>query len=270
MGFEEIENLSDSDIKRWFGEIGNTKNITSKKKLKDAVILAYMPLAKQIAHKLARRSDDPVEDIIQVGSIGLIKAIEKYSPKLGASFKTYATYFITGEIRHYLRDKAKLVKAPRGIIELLTRMNSFIKELTEKNGVIPTEEEVAQKMHLTTAQMHEVRIVERRTKPISMSELAFNDGSSVSFEEKIPDKNHEQVFENFLNKIVLDEAVRTLDEQEREMIEMNFYDGMSQREISEKLGLSPMQVSRTLKRALKKLSDYMTKNGGQNGDFIEY
>lgn len=266
MGFDEIKNFGYADGEfeaEWFGEIEGAKSVKTKKKLKELIILTYMPLAKKIAYNLARRSDDPVEDIIQVGSIGLIKAIDNYSPRHGASFKTYATYYITGEIRHYLRDRAKLVKVPREIYELSYRVNTFIKELTEKIGNPPTDDEIAQEMRITSAQVQEAQTVERRTTPVSMNEVSFDGDIPFSLEEKIPDKDYEEVFENFENRIILNEAIRILDEQEREIIEMNFFEGASQREIAERLGLTKMQVSRVVKKALKKLFDYITKNGGE-------
>jgi len=263
MSFQEIINFENFDVDKWFKNIFETQNAATQKRLKELIIFAYMPLASQIARNLARRSDDPVEDIIQVGSIGLIKAIDNYSPQHGASFKTYATYYITGEIRHYLRDRAKLVKVPREIYELSYRINTFIKELTEKIGNPPTDDEVAEGMNLTSAQVQEAQTVERRVTPVSMNEVSFDGDIPFSLEEKIPDKDYEELFENFENRIILNEAIRILDDAEREVIELNFFEGVRQTEIAERLGLTKMQVSRLVKKALKKLFDYITKNGGE-------
>lgn len=259
MSFQEIINFTYNDEQQWFKEIFETGSSTTQKKLKELVVLAYMPLAKQIAHNLARRSDDPVEDIIQVGSIGLIKAVENFDPTHGASFKTYATYYITGEIRHYLRDRAKLVKVPREIYELSYRVNNFIQELTQKLGNPPSEEEIALGMNLTSVEIQEARGVERRIQPLSMSNITLDGEIPISLEEKIGNENYEEVFENFENKILLTEAIKVLDEVEKNVIELNFFEGRSQREISEKLGYTKMQTSRIVRRALKKLFNYITK-----------
>lgn len=264
MNFEEIENFEYCEAKKWFKKILDTQSPAAQKRLKELIILTYMPLAKQIARNLARRSDDPVEDIIQVGSIGLIKAVDNFNPALGASFKTYATYYITGEIRHYLRDKAKLVKVPRGIYELSYRVNSFIKELTEKLGMPPSEDEIASEMNLPSAKIQEARTAERRITPISMSDMDEGDEFSISLEEKIGDENYSEIFENFENRIILNEAIRTLGDIERETIELNFFEGVNQREIADRLGLTKMQVSRIIKRALKKLFEYVSEKGVQN------
>src|SRR5205085_3908325 len=101
----------------WVASYSETRNPS----LRDSIIQASLPLVKRIAYGLARRSTDPVEDLIQVGSIGLIKAVDQFKPDAGAKFQTYATHLITGEIRHYLRDKTAMIRAPRELQELSFR-----------------------------------------------------------------------------------------------------------------------------------------------------
>lgn len=265
MNLSDIVNFNIPDTTDWFNELWDTKSEksdTMKGKIKNLIVLAYMPLTKQIAHSLARRTNDPVEDITQVGLIGLIKAINNYKPEFGASFKTYATYFIVGEIRHYLRDKAKLIKVPREIYELSYRINHFIQELTEKLGNPPTEEEIALEMNITTRQVQEAQTVERRTTAISTSDINYNDDDlPFSIEEKIPTEDYEQAFDDFANKMVLKDALKILTDKEREIIEFNFFEGLSQAEIARELDMSKMQVSRAIKKALKKMFDYIVKKG---------
>jgi RNA polymerase sigma-B factor len=101
---------------------------TQDKRARDKIVEQNFNLVKKIAHGLARRSTDPVDDLIQIGSIGLIKAIEYFNPDAGAKFTTYATHLITGEIRHYLRDKTSMIRAPRELQEL----SSVVIQLTWK------------------------------------------------------------------------------------------------------------------------------------------
>ena len=107
--------LSIDEINAWLDEYKATTDEKTKRKLKELVVLACMPLVKKVARSLARRSTDPVEDITQVASLGLIKAVDLYNPEISRNFKSYATYLITGEIRHYLRDKTTIIPAPREI-----------------------------------------------------------------------------------------------------------------------------------------------------------
>ena len=101
----------------------NTKDEKKKRMLHLKIVEESMDLVKKIANTIALQSGIPNEDLIQVGSLGLIKAIEFYKVDMNTKFKTYATYFIKGEIKHYLRDKASIIKAPRELQELLFKIN---------------------------------------------------------------------------------------------------------------------------------------------------
>ena len=122
------ENTEQIEINDWLLEYKNTNDEKIKKKLKGLIAMAYLPLVTKIARSFARRSNDPVEDIVQVGSIGLLKAVDLYSANKSTSFKTYATYLITGEIRHYLREKASMIKEPREIKKQAYRVHKITKE----------------------------------------------------------------------------------------------------------------------------------------------
>ena len=126
-----------------------TTNEKERKYYKELIILTCMPIVKRIAYSLAQRSTDPVEDIIQIGSIGLIKAIDSYKPLLGKQFKSYAKIYIAGEIKHYLRDCSELIKSSRAMKELSYKINKMTTELTEKLGHSPSDEELAKLMNLS-------------------------------------------------------------------------------------------------------------------------
>ncbi|GBF23571.1 RNA polymerase sigma-B factor, partial [Candidatus Gastranaerophilus sp. (ex Termes propinquus)] len=239
-----------------------TQDAHTKKKLKELVALAHSSLVKKIARSLARRSNDPVEDIVQVGSIGLLKAIDLFDPSQGTSFKTYATYLITGEIRHYLRDKVSAIRAPREIKELSYRVHKLTLELAEKLGEAPTNEEIARELQMPSEKIAEVRNLERRTTAISFDTSAFGESEdNFKFEDKIADTNYTELIARFENRLVLDEAIEKLDEESRTVINLSFFEELNQREISEKLGISQMQVSRKIKKALNKLFEIITEKG---------
>ena len=116
-------------IQEWINEYKTTEDRKLKDELKKLITVAAMPFVKKIALGLARRSTDPAEDLIQAGALGLVKAIELYDAKVSTRFKTYATYLITGEMKHYLRDKAAVIKPPRDIQELSYRINTLLKNI---------------------------------------------------------------------------------------------------------------------------------------------
>lgn len=250
-----------AQINDWLITYKSSNDKKVKKELQDLIVVAAMPFVKKIAGGLARRSTDPVDDLIQVGAVGLIKAIDLYNPDLGTKFKTYATYLITGEIRHYLRDKASMIKAPREIQELAFRINCVIKDLM-KDGHEPTPEEIAEAMSLSVSKVNDVIEVDRRKSTISLDQTSsFDDDDSMSLADKIPSGDYQEFLDTYEEKIMLSKAISKLKPKMREVIELSYYEDLNQREISEKLNISQMQVSRRLKQALEDMYKIITREG---------
>lgn len=248
-----------AQIHEWLVTYKNSEDKKLKKQLQNLIVIASMPFVKKVACGLARRSTDPVDDLIQVGSLGLIKAIELYNPDMGTRFKTYATYLITGEIRHYLRDKASMIKAPREIQELAFRINCVIKQLTEE-GMEPTSEQVAEVMSLPVKKVNDIIEVDRRKSTISLDQtISFEDDESASLADKIPSGDYQEFLNSYEEKIMLTNAISQLKPKLREVIELSYYEDLNQREISARLDISQMQVSRRLKQALGDMYSIITK-----------
>lgn len=261
--FKNMEENTELQINDWLVEYNNTQDADVKKKIKGLITMACMPLVVKVARSLARRSSDPVEDIQQVGMIGLLKAVDFYSQGKNTSFKTYATYLITGEIRHYLRDKTSMIRAPRETRELSYRVHKITMELTEKLGMTPTDEQLAEALSMPQEKIEEVIDLDRRTSTISIDQIVSSetDDVSSSIADKIPDERQKTKEEFFENRMILTQAMKTLDKEDKKIVTMFFYDGLNQREISEKLNMSQMQVSRKMKKALNKLFEYVTSKG---------
>ena len=257
----EDNSLSFDEINAWLDEYKTSNDEKTKKRLKELVILACMPIVKKVARSLARRSTDPVEDITQVGSLGLIKAVDLYNPEISKNFKSYATYLITGEIRHYLRDRITIIRAPREIKELSFRIHKLTTELTDKLGRIPTDKDIAEALQMPEEKVEECNNLDRRTTTISIDQILGADENSISLVEKIEDESQKEAFNSYENRIILDDAIKRLEPIEQELIILNYYEGLNQREISEKLNISQMQVSRKLKKALSKLFEIVSKKG---------
>ena len=250
------------EVNSWLIEYKNTQNEATKKRLKDLIVLSFMPLVKRVARGFARRSTDPVEDITQVGSMGLIKAIDLFNPSISSNFKTYATYLITGEIRHYLRDKSTIIRAPREIKELSYRVHKLTLELTEKFGTQPTDEQIAQALSMPTKKIEEVIELERRTTTVSIDQIiGSEENGQTPLMDKIADEKDKSLVASFENKMILEDAIKQLPVDDQKIITMNFFEGLNQREISEKLNISQMQVSRKLKKTLNTLFEVITKKG---------
>lgn len=262
-----ISNETVIQINDWLVEYKNTTDEKKKKQLQNLIVIATMPLVKKIACSLARRATDPVDDLIQVGSVGLIKAIEFFDPSISTKFKTYASYLITGEIRHYLRDKASMIKAPREIQELAFRINNVIKQLAENGIENPTNEQIAKAMSLPVKKINDVIEVDRRKSTISLDQTySSNEEDCFSLADKIPAGDYQEFLNTYEEKIMLTNAIKELPQNLKEVVELSYYEDLNQREIAEKLNISQMQVSRRLKRALSEIYNIITKENQYERD----
>ncbi len=217
------------------------------------IVEGAMQYVKKIAAQASAQSGIPNEDLVQVGSIGLIKAIEFFDASKNTRFKTYATYFIKGEIKHYLRDKASIIKAPREIQELIFKISSAIKRLKEKGYEEPTLEQIAGETGVSVGKINEVLEIEQSKCMLSLDQSSFYEEDEISLVEKIPSGDYQEFINSHENKIMLADAIDKMPIDLKEVIELSFYKDMNQREISENLGISQMQVSRRLRKALNKM-----------------
>jgi RNA polymerase sigma-B factor len=238
----------------------------AREKLRNQIVERCLPYVRKIAYGLARRSSDPVEDLMQVGNIGLLKAIEKFNPLMGSRFKTYATYFITGEIRHYLRDKTAMIKAPRQMYELYYRINLIVQRLTERLQRTPTDLEIAEELQCPVSKVLQAQDIEHRRLPVSLDQFLVNDGSGndMVYMERLVDQNQSDLSEGRENRLIVERALETLKPELRDVVQMTYYEDMSQTEIAEKLGISQMQVSRRLRKALALLFKDMQSHESSN------
>lgn len=233
------------------GYLAEEEGSAARESIRKEIVERVMPYVKRIAHGLARRSTDPVEDLIQVGNIGLIKAVDKFNPLVGSSFKTYATYFITGEIRHYLRDKTSMIKAPRQMYELYYRINQVVQKLTEQLERTPTDMEIAEELACSTKEVSQAQDIERRRMPVSLDQFIVGEsGQETVYLEKLVDDRNVTASENHENRMLLEKAMANLKPELSDVVRMTYYEDMSQTQIAEQLGISQMQVSRRLRKAL--------------------
>ena len=239
----------------------NSKDEKKKRMLHLKIVEEAMDLVKKIANTIALQSGISNEDLIQVGSLGLIKAIEFYRLDMNTKFKTYATYFIKGEIKHYLRDKASIIKAPRELQELLFKINTAKKKLTETGSEDPTPEQIAEYLDLPVAKINEVIEIERCKSTLSLDQSCMQEDEDISLLDKIPANDYQEFMNSYENKIMLASTIKRLPPDLREIIELSYYQDLNQREISEKMNMSQMQVSRRLKKALSKMYELIKNNG---------
>jgi RNA polymerase sigma-B factor len=229
-----------------------------------ALLKEYRPYIEKITKGLARRKTDPIEDLIQVGSIGLLKAAKRYHHQGGSSFKTYATYYITGEIRQYLRDKMSLIKTPRTLSQLYYRFNQVVETLAVSLGRNPSNLEIAEALQSTPTQVEQLHGYERRREVVPLDEFLSHqdtEGRPLYLEEALHLESLAvmgslQALEETTQletRLMLDQALKSLSSEQRSLIEYLFYQQLTQQETAQRLGTTQMQVSRKLKKTLARL-----------------
>lgn len=257
--FTSLDNneLDSKDIHKLLSQYHKSKD----KVIRDKIVQISISLVKRIAYGLARRSTDPVDDLIQVGSIGLVKAIEQFDPNAGAKFFTYATHLITGEIRHYLRDKTSMIRAPRELQELSFRISRLVQDLIHELGREPTDAEVSEVLQIHPDKISEAFEVDRRRTLISLDQTLTTDGTSEQLLlDTLEDSSHQIKFSSEEDNIMLQTAIKQLKDNLREVVEMTYYQDLSQTEVARRLGISQMQVSRRLRAATAELQRILLGN----------
>lgn len=247
-------------IQEWLTAYRETSKRIQKKRLENLIVVAMMPIIKKIAHSIARRAEDPVDDLIQAGSIGLVKAIEKYDPNKNSKFRIYAGYLIVGEMQHYMRDKVSMIKVPREVLELALRIKNFSKTLSEKELEKLTDEKVAQALDVSVQKVKGAIDIDRRRKIVSLDEIVNDSENNASIGDLTPACDYNEFLERYDMKIELDDVIERLPEDLREIIRLFYYQDMKQKTIAERLNLNEMMVSRKLKKAYSMMYKYIKDN----------
>ncbi len=246
-------------IQEWLDLYRTTNSSSQKKRLMNLIVVAMMPVIKKIANSIARRAEDPTEDLVQAGSIGLVKAIERYKPELCPKFRIYAGYLIVGEMQHYMRDKVALIKVPREIIELAMRIKNFVKDLSDEEMDNMTSQKVAEALDVPVQKVNTAIDVDRRKKIASLDELVSIDGNRATIGDLTPAYDYKEFDEHHDMKLEIDKAIKKLPAEYKEIIELFYYEDMKQTEIAQKLDINQMMVSRKLKKAFSYMYDIIKK-----------
>ena len=240
-------------IYEWL-EIYQSSSDNKEKELAKARIVNQMiPVVNKIAHTIARRSDDPIEDMVQAGFIGLLKAIDKFSFKKNDNFRVFAGYYIIGEMKHYLRDKLSAIRVPRHIQELAIRIHNFTQTLTPEEVRLLTSEEVAFALNATPASVDLAMQIDRRKYPVYLEDV-YSEQDNLGFEELIADENYKNRPDYADAKIILNDILSKLPPKERIVVDLYYKRNMNKREIAETLMVSPMSVTRRMKQAFDIIS----------------
>ena len=227
-----------------------TKSQQGDKKARDTVFEENTGLIYSVAKRFVGRGVE-MEDLIQIGSIGLLKAVDHFNASFEVKFSTYAVPMIAGEIKRYLRDDG-ILKVSRSLKENCVRIYSAREKLEKELGREPVMEEIAQSAQLSVDEV--VMSLESGAEVESLHKIIYQgDGNDISLMDRLQEKENGQ--NAALNRIFLDEILKKLDARERQLIYMRYFKDMTQTEIAAEMGISQVQVSRMEKRILKQLKD---------------
>jgi RNA polymerase sigma-B factor len=227
---------------------------------RDELITLYLPLVRSLARRYAYRGEH-IDDLVQVGCIGLIKAIDRFDIDRGVELTTYATPNIIGEIKRHFRDKGWAVRVPRGLQELNVRLSRIVEDLTVQLERSPTIAELAKESGAT-----EEEVLEALETGHAYSSVSLNTGPVIGDDDGELDPletlgGEEAQYITTENRALLAPGFAALEPRERYILHLRFFEGLTQSQIANKVGISQMHVSRLIRRSLMKMKETIEPGG---------
>jgi RNA polymerase sigma-B factor len=223
---------------------------TGDRRLRDDLVEEHAPLAQFLARRFANRGE-PIDDLVQVALVGLLKAVERFDPGRGLQFSTFATPTILGELKRHFRDRGWAVRVPRRIQELHLQLGRIVASLGQEQGRSPTPREVAERAGVSEEEVLEAMEAGSLYRLVSLDGPATRDDEASELVSGLGEDDPE--FEQIERRAELDVMLGALPDRERRIVELRFFDGLTQSEIAERVGVSQMHVSRLLARSLEML-----------------
>ena len=233
---------------------------TGDEQAREQLVLAHLNLARFLASKFKNRGES-LDDLVQVATIGLIKAIDRFDISRGLEFTTFATPTIMGEIKRHFRDKGWSVRVPRRLQELSAKVTQVSDKLTEKLQRSPSVDEIAQALGVSVDEVLEAMESAHAYTSVSL-DVPQGDDDDGTQSSTVIDKYAlvDEDLESSDDRIVLEQAIKDFSEREQQIIRMRFLGGFTQVEIAQKLQISQVQVSRLLRKTLQKFQEKLDPN----------
>jgi RNA polymerase sigma-B factor len=249
-----VETDDRDELRRKFQEYARTRDRT----LRDELVTAHMGLAEYLARRFTNRGE-PLDDLLQVASLGLLKAVDRFDPERGLEFSTYATPTIVGELKRHFRDKGWAVRVPRRVQELHLRLGTVVSTLSQEMGRSPTIPEIAQ-----AAKVSEEEVVEAIEAGHAYRFTSLDAPSGADDEGALSNQLgvEDQGLIDSEHRVALSPLIARFPPRERMILHLRFFEGMTQSEIASRLGISQMHVSRLLARSLAQLREASSEEDG--------
>lgn len=219
---------------------------------REALVERFLPLARQLARRY-HRPDEPFDDLVQVASLGLIKAIDRFDPARETAFSSFAVPTILGELKRYFRDTGWSVRVPRDLQELAVRVDRAVGQLAVDLGRSPSPEEIGEAVGADVEQVLEALEAAGAYQAVSLDRPRSDLDEGETYADGIGDED--PGFELAEHGALLAGLLGVLPEREREVLRLRFVEDLTQSEIGTRIGVSQMHVSRLIRQALESLRD---------------
>lgn len=224
-------------------------------KLRNRLVQLNLGLVRQVAHRMSHQCSEPYEDLVQIGSFGLIRAIERFDPHQGCAFSSFAIPHIRGDMLHFLRDKANVMKIPRRWQELHSKGQSLRKQLVIQLGREPKAMELAQALGISLEEWHECELALQNRSPMSLdATINQSEDCVTSLGESLADRDYQSQQSEAEECLQLQRAISQLEAKTQAAIEYVFLRELPRKEAAKHIGISPMTVTRHLNKGIKQLS----------------
>jgi RNA polymerase sigma-B factor len=220
--------------------------------IREELVRRYLPFARSLTQRY-RGVSESFDDLLQVASLALVKAIDRFDPARGTPFTAFASPTILGELKRHFRDRVWTVHVPRGLHDRMGEVEKAIGALTEELQRSPSVEEIAERLEIEQTDVLEAMEAAQNRRPLSLDRPAGPGEDEAPASESIGEED--RGFELVEGKAVLDTAIPQLDERERLVLRLRFVEDMTQSQIAERIGHSQMHVSRILRRTLQRIRE---------------
>lgn len=227
-------------------------------RLRNQLVRLNAGLVRKIAHRVCHQCSEPYEDLEQIGYLGLIRAIERFDPTQGCAFSSFAVPYIRGEMLHFLRDRGNTVRIPRRWQDLQKEGQRARLALTRELGRQPSDIEIAERMNVPVNEWREVKMASKNRSLLSLdATVSYQSDSSLTLGDTIPDAHYQVLQQLEEDRQQLHRAMSQLEEKTRCAIDYVFLKGLSRKEVAEKIGVSPMTVTRRIQRGIEQMVEYL-------------
>jgi RNA polymerase sigma-B factor len=233
---------------------------TGKARLRNQIVELNLGLVRKEAHYWVNQCKETYDDLLQVGSIGLINAIEKFEIVKGCAFSTFAIPYIRGEIQHYLRDKGSVLKMPRRWFALAQQAGTITRDFQTKYQRQPSESEIALALDLPLAEWQEIKLAYQNRQPVSLDCPVGNDEETGSLADLLPDRHYQSFQLSQEDRLRVQQSLVSLEQHTRQILEFVFLHDLTQKQVAERMDISVITVSRHVKKGLNVLKLMLVNN----------